>query len=113
MSLHADVAVPARDRQGLERLCRYVDRPPLALGRLEPLTDGRLAYRFKTPWRDGTTHFVLERRELLERLRAADPTAACASGAVPRGARAVAERAGRGGAGGGLERCPGRAGRVG
>ncbi len=65
MSLHADVAVPARDR---ERLCRYVVRPPLARGRLEAITDGRLAYRLKTPWRDGTTHVVMERRELLERL---------------------------------------------
>jgi hypothetical protein len=68
MSLHADVAVPARDRRRLERLCRYVARPPLALGRLEAMADGRLAYRLKTPWRDGTTHVVMERRELLERL---------------------------------------------
>ncbi len=68
MSLHADVAVPARDRKRLERLCRYVARPPLALGRLEAMADDRLAYRLKTPWRDGTTHGVMERRELLERL---------------------------------------------
>ncbi len=68
MSLHADVAVPARDRKRLERLCRYVARPPLTLGRLEAMTDGRLAYRLKTPWRDGTTHVVMERRDLLERL---------------------------------------------
>ena len=68
MSLHADIAVPARDRRRLERLCRYVARPPLALGRLEEFRDGRLAYRLKTPWRDGTTHVVMERRELLERL---------------------------------------------
>jgi len=32
------------------------------------MTDGRLAYRLKTPWRDGTTHVVMEWRELLERL---------------------------------------------
>ncbi len=32
------------------------------------MPDGRLAYRLKTPWRDGTTHVVMERRELLERL---------------------------------------------
>jgi hypothetical protein len=68
MSLHADVAVPARDRRRLERLCRYVARPPLALERLEELSDDRLAYRLKTPWRDGTTRVVMERTELLERL---------------------------------------------
>ncbi|MHA7836754.1 MAG: transposase [bacterium] len=68
MSLHADVAVPARDRRRLERLCRHVARPPLALDRLEELPDRRLAYRLKTPWRDGTTHVVMERDELLERL---------------------------------------------
>jgi hypothetical protein len=52
----------------LERLCRYVARPPLALERLEAMPDGRLAYRLKTRWRDGTTHVLMERRELLERL---------------------------------------------
>jgi hypothetical protein len=60
--------VPAHDRRRLERLCRYVARPPLALDRLEATSDGRLTYRLKTPWRDGTTHVVMERRELLERL---------------------------------------------
>jgi hypothetical protein len=68
MSLHADVDVPAHDRRRLERLCRYVARPPLAIDRLESMADGRLAYRLKTRWRDGTTHVVMERHELLERL---------------------------------------------
>jgi hypothetical protein len=32
------------------------------------MADGRLAYRLKTRWRDGTTHVVMARHELLERL---------------------------------------------
>jgi hypothetical protein len=68
MSLHADVAVPARDRRRLERLCHYVARPPLASDRLEEQPDGRLALRLKTRWRDGTTHILMEPHELLERL---------------------------------------------
>lgn len=35
--------------------------------------DGRLRYRFKRPWRDGTTHIVMEPLELLERLSALVP----------------------------------------
>ena len=68
MSLHADVAVPAQDRRRLERLCRYVARPPLANERLEGRSDGMLALRLKTRWRDGTTHILMERSELIERV---------------------------------------------
>jgi hypothetical protein len=52
----------------LERLCRCVARPPLARERLEERPDGRLALRLKTRWRDGTTHILMERSELIERL---------------------------------------------
>ena len=47
VSLHADVCAPARDRKRLERLCRYVSRPPIASERLSRLTDGRVLYRLK------------------------------------------------------------------
>ena len=67
-SLHAGVAVPARDRKRLERLCRYVARPPVATERLSRLAEGRLLYRLKRRWRDGTTHRVFESQELLEKL---------------------------------------------
>jgi hypothetical protein len=73
VSLHANVAVPARDRSRLERLCRYVARPPLATQRLSRLGDGRLLYRLKHRWRDGTTHVVFEPQELVERLAALIP----------------------------------------
>jgi len=72
-SLHAAVAVPARDRRRLERLCKYVARPPLATERLTRLDDGRLCYRLKRRWRDGTTQIVLEPVALLERLALSIP----------------------------------------
>jgi hypothetical protein len=68
LSLHADVAIPARDRNRLERLARYCGRPPIATDRLTQLDDGRLCYRLKHRWRDGTTHVVLDPIDLLERL---------------------------------------------
>lgn len=66
-SLHSEGAVPARDRPRLEWLHYQAEWPPLAQGRREALADCRLTDRLETPWRDGTTHVVLERRELLER----------------------------------------------
>jgi hypothetical protein len=73
VSLHANVAVPARDRRRLERLCRYVARPPVATERLSRMADGRLLYRLKHRWRDGTTHVVFEPGELVEKLAALVP----------------------------------------
>jgi hypothetical protein len=73
-NLHAAVVVQANDRLRLERLCRYAARPPFAAERLEQLTDGRLSYRFKTPWRDGTTHAVFTPLEFIEKLSALVPT---------------------------------------
>ena len=67
-SVHAGVAIRAHDRKGLERLCKYASRPPLATERLTQLPDGRLSYRLKTPWRNGTTHVVFEPQELMEKL---------------------------------------------
>jgi hypothetical protein len=72
-SVHAGVRVPARDRLRLERLARYAGRPPLAGERLSLLPDGRLLYRLKHRWRDGTTHVIYEPLELLERLAALVP----------------------------------------
>jgi hypothetical protein len=71
--LHADVWVAARDRAGLERLCRYVLRPPLAQERLRVRDDGRVQLDLKTPWHDGTRHLVFEPVEFLERLAALIP----------------------------------------
>ncbi|MFO0619670.1 MAG: transposase, partial [Polyangiaceae bacterium] len=72
-NVHAKVAIPAGDRARLERLCRYLARPPLAQERLTALADGRLRYEMKRPWRDGTYAVVLEPLELMSRLAAMVP----------------------------------------
>jgi len=54
--------------RSFERLARYAGRPPLASERLAPLPDGRLLYRLKHRWRDGTTHVIYEPLELLAAL---------------------------------------------
>jgi hypothetical protein len=71
--LHANVWVSANDRAGLERLCRYVLRPPVAQERLRWRSDGRIALELKAPWHDGTRELVFEPLELLERLAAMTP----------------------------------------
>jgi len=72
-SLHAGVCVPARDRRRLERLCRYVARPPIASDRLSEAPDGRVVYRLRHRWRDGTTHVVFDPLDLVARLAALVP----------------------------------------
>ncbi len=73
-SLHAAVAVGAHDRARLERLARYIARPPIATQRLSELKDGRMAYQLRHPWRDGTTHVVFTGVELLEKLAVLTPS---------------------------------------
>jgi Putative transposase len=40
--VHARQCVDGRDPRQLERLCRYITRPPVAQDRLERLAEGRL-----------------------------------------------------------------------
>jgi hypothetical protein len=70
--VHAGVRVAADDRAGLERLCRYLARPPLASDRLSELPDGRLALALRKPLRD-STHLCFEPHEFLEKLTALVP----------------------------------------
>jgi hypothetical protein len=71
--LHANTSVRAKNRPKLERLCRYLLRPPVAEDRLSFASDGSVLVRLKTPWRDGTSHLALEPLELLEKLAALIP----------------------------------------
>ena len=65
--------IEAEERAGLERLCGYVTRPPLATGRLQCIEADHLTFRLKTPWSDGTTHLLLSPLELIEKLAALIP----------------------------------------
>ena len=65
--LHAGVAVPGHPAR-LERLCRYVLRPPVTGDRLSVDADGRVVLQVRHPWADGTTHLRFEPTAFLERL---------------------------------------------
>ena len=67
-NLHAGVAFKASDRGGLERLCRYILRPPLSKDRLRRREDGTVEVGFKRVWSDGTAALVFTPLELVERL---------------------------------------------
>src|SRR5438552_6019238 len=71
--LHANIAVGADDRSGVERLCRYVLRPPVAQERLALTPDGLVLVTLKSEWHDGTSHLLFTPVELLEKLAALTP----------------------------------------
>jgi pyruvate/2-oxoglutarate dehydrogenase complex dihydrolipoamide acyltransferase (E2) component len=72
-SLHAGIDIAPGQRQKLERLCRYVSRPPVAVERMALSSSGHVRYTLKTPYRDGTTQIVLEPLDLMARLAALVP----------------------------------------
>ena len=72
-NLHAGVGIQAGNRPGLEQLCRYILRPPLAKSRLARQADGSLAMTLKRKWSDGTTGIVFSPMEFVERLVAIIP----------------------------------------
>ncbi len=73
VSLHAGTALHANDRIGLERLCRYGLRPPLAVGRLTEAADGSVLYEMKRRFADGRRVLRFAPRDLLLRLCALVP----------------------------------------
>jgi hypothetical protein len=66
--LHAGLVVPAGQRERLERVCRYVLRPPVTAERVTRTPDGQVRLALRHPWRDGTTALVLDPVEFLGRL---------------------------------------------
>jgi hypothetical protein len=73
-NLQAATRVAANDKQGRERLCRYILRPPLANDRLSILDAGNVRLEFKRPWSDGTSSVELPPLALIARLAALVPS---------------------------------------
>ena len=76
-SLNAAVACGARERNKLERLCRYMARGPLSNERLSIDGDGLVVHELKRPFRDGTTQCLFEPLDFLARLAALIPRPRC------------------------------------
>ena len=89
--LRANVWVSGNDRAGVERLCRYILRPPFAQERLRLRSDGRVALELKQAWhkvelfRSGGSAVVRRffqevdaRRVVADVLTVSDPTAVSA-----------------------------------
>ena len=60
----------SRDGGLSQRLCRYIARPTLSNERLSVNDRGQVVYRLKPPFRDGTTHVVLDPTDFVVRLAA-------------------------------------------
>lgn len=73
INLYGRQWVHGRDRKQLERLARYITRPPIAQERLTQRPDGTLLLEFKKAWKDGSRALVLTPEDLLVRLCAAVP----------------------------------------
>jgi hypothetical protein len=73
INIHAVQVIDGRDRRRVERVCKYITRPPVAQDRLERRPDGKLELSFKNVWRDGTRALAFEPEDLIARLVAAVP----------------------------------------
>ena len=72
-TLHADTMIAGGERVALERLARYITRPPIATERLSIADDGRVLYRLKTPFHDGTSVLAFKPLPFIARLAALVP----------------------------------------
>jgi hypothetical protein len=72
-TLHADTMIPGGERLALERLARYITRPPISSERLSIADDGRVRYRLKIPFHDGTSELAFEPLAFIARLAALVP----------------------------------------
>ena len=73
MQVYAATTIDGRDRRALERMCRYLFRPPFAQDAVKSLPDGRVRIRFKHPTSAGDTCADITRDTFIARLAALVP----------------------------------------
>ena len=67
-SIHANVSINKGKREALEKLCRYIGRPPIALSRLNRSADGKVSYRVKHHAPNQPAVLLMTPLELLHKL---------------------------------------------
>ena len=72
-TLHAGVRIEGEDRDGLEKISKYLLRPAFAQERLAFATDGRVEYSLRRPRWDGGTKLIMTPVEFLSKLAALVP----------------------------------------
>jgi len=72
-SLHAGVVAQGRERDKLEKLCRYISRPAVSEQRLSLTSAGDIRYQLKTPYSDGTTHVIFNPLDFIGKLASLVP----------------------------------------
>jgi len=72
-NLFAGQGTHAGDRVGLERLARYILRPPLSQRSVELTSQGRVVLHLKRAWRDGTTAMIFDPVDFISKLVALIP----------------------------------------
>lgn len=72
-SPHVCLAANASQRDKIERLARYVSRPPVATEGLSLTQRGYVRYPLNTPHGGGTTHVIFEPDDFIVRLAALVP----------------------------------------
>lgn len=70
--VHAEAAIDCRDRKRVERVCRYLVRPPIATERLGLVGDS-IRYEAKRVWRDGARCVVMDPYDFLAKACAMVP----------------------------------------
>ncbi|WP_181197423.1 transposase [Enhygromyxa salina] len=73
VNIHVGPVIDGRDRKRLERLCRYMARPPVCQERLAVTESGQVVVRFENAWRNGAHAVVLDPLDFVARLVALIP----------------------------------------